>query len=143
MKVVDLGVGEFIDFGEFTAIKVPKEAQKVMEVKWGMVKMVRFVYEGGRIYIEPIDTRKQALTLHEAIAYVISVMGPMKPSDIAREIRIRDLYKRRDGKYPKTNQIYARINNYPQYFRKEEDGRINLTEDGREIAENAKRKLEL
>lgn len=91
MKVVYLGIGELVDFGDFTAIKVPKEAQKVMEVKWGIVKMVRFVYEGGRIYIEPINTQKQGLTLHEAIAYIISIIGLLKPSDIAREIKARDL----------------------------------------------------
>ncbi|MGM9739724.1 MAG: hypothetical protein ACI3ZP_03890 [Candidatus Cryptobacteroides sp.] len=57
------------------------------------------------------------LKLHEAIELVIKEAGrPLTFTEIAKQINVRNLYTRKDGKLVPASQISARIINYPQQF---------------------------
>lgn len=57
--------------------------------------------------------------LHEAIILVLKKNGgPMTAREIADAINAQKLYSRKDCGLIPSNQIHARVNNYPQYFQK-------------------------
>lgn len=59
------------------------------------------------------------LTLHEAIANVLRWnSSPMSSSDIARAVNHAGFYQRADAKPIQVSQVSARVNNYPQLFKK-------------------------
>lgn len=59
------------------------------------------------------------MTLHEAIELIlIEFGGPMTAEDIAEILNERSLYKKDNGEDISTNQVLARVNNYPNLFHK-------------------------
>ncbi len=57
------------------------------------------------------------MTLHEAIEKVLKENGkPLKPSEIASILNEIKIYQKRDSSRIKSDQISARVNNYPSYF---------------------------
>ena len=67
------------------------------------------------------------MTLHEAIIEVIKEAGkPLAKNEIANRINEGKLYTRGDGNPVPTNQISARINNYPDLFTVNSDETISL-----------------
>jgi len=66
------------------------------------------------------------MTLHEAIEKVLKKNGkPLKPSEIAAILNDTNTYQKGDKSRIKSNQISARVNNYPSYFYKK-DGLVYL-----------------
>jgi len=63
----------------------------------------------------------KALTLHEAIERVLLENHNqwMDTKDIAHHVNRQGLYRRGDGAPVDTNQIAARINNYPHMFERQ------------------------
>ncbi len=60
------------------------------------------------------------MTLHEAIEKVLKDNGkPLKPSEIALILNEIKIYQKGNNSRIKSNQISARVNNYPSYFFKE------------------------
>src|SRR5690349_17005363 len=55
------------------------------------------------------------LTAHRAMAEVLRTapQHKMRPVDLAAEVNRRGLYKMRDGRPLETQQIHARVGNYP------------------------------
>lgn len=59
----------------------------------------------------------EEMTLHEAIAQVLREAGhPLTVSEIASEVNAQKLYTRGDGLPVPSNQISARVKNYPGLF---------------------------
>ena len=57
------------------------------------------------------------MTLHEAIEQVLKVKGqPLTPTEIADILNKIQIYTKGDKSKIKSNQISARVNNYPAYF---------------------------
>lgn len=57
------------------------------------------------------------MTLHEAIQTVLNNYNrPMHAKDIANEVNKNEYYYRNDGEPLSSNQIYARVKNYPSLF---------------------------
>jgi hypothetical protein len=69
----------------------------------------------------PLATPSRPITLHEAIAEVLTAHrnGWMRTSHIAQEIARRGLYRRKDGLPPATRDVSARISTYAGWFRRE------------------------
>jgi hypothetical protein len=82
---------------------------------------------------EPSPTRETLrLSAHGAMAEVLRAAPQykMRPVDLAAEINRRGLYTMRDGRPIETQQIHARVGNYPDMF--ERDGAfIRLRESWR------------
>lgn len=56
------------------------------------------------------------MTLHEAMRLVLAGKGWMDRDELAREISARDLYRRRDGNPPPSDQLRLRARRYPDDF---------------------------
>ena len=158
--LVELGEGKIRLDGERPAIILQKEAGVILRVLLSEPERCKVLYnkQNDWIYVIPIKEGKKVitdklpmstgarghLTLHEAICMVIYDNGneQMKPSQILQEIVSRNLYLKRDGNYPSLSQIYARISNYPNLFRRTDKG-ITLTDEGIELAKRAKAKAGL
>ncbi len=158
--LVELGEGEIKLYGERPTISLPNEAKVILRIFWSEPERCKVLYDKQNdcIYIIPIKKDKGAiidifpapagarahLTLHEAISVVIYDNGneQMKPSQILQEIVSRNLYLKRDGNYPSLSQIHARISNYPNLFRRTDEG-ITLTDEGIELAKRTKAKAGL
>ena len=70
------------------------------------------------------------MTLHEAIEIILKDNNrPMKAYEIANEINAKGLYLRKDGREVPYNQIYARVRNYSDIFKKDEDGYISIIQN--------------
>lgn len=59
------------------------------------------------------------MKLHEAIEKVLIERGPSRPSEIASILNEIKIYEKGDKSIIKSNQISARVNNYPSIFFKE------------------------
>jgi hypothetical protein len=70
------------------------------------------------------------LSGHGAMAEVLRTAPQykMRPVDLAAEINRRDLYRMRDGRPIETQQIHARVGNYPDMF--ERDGAFIKLKEG-------------
>lgn len=66
------------------------------------------------------------MTLHEAMRQVLRSDGPMTSRELADEINKRGLYRQRSGGPVPAGQISARMNRYPNYFKKVGDDLIGL-----------------
>jgi hypothetical protein len=71
--------------------------------------------------VADIDAEKadrEGLTLHEAMKQVLRAVPErmLRPPDLAREITGQGLYRMRDGRPVETQQIHARVGNYPHLF---------------------------
>ena len=75
-------------------------------------------------------------TLHEAMEIVLRERPDFSAtsSDLSEAIRQRALYTRKDGKYPKAQQINARARKYPEIFLLTEAGLIRLKTSPREVS---------
>jgi hypothetical protein len=63
---------------------------------------------------------KKNMTLHEAIEMVLKEKEePLTPSEIASILNDIKIYQKGDKSRIKSNQISARVNNYPSYFYKD------------------------
>ncbi len=60
-----------------------------------------------------VKVMKQKLKLHEAITEVISKVGNITPKQMCWILNNSKLYEKRDSSEIKVEQIYARINKYP------------------------------
>jgi hypothetical protein len=71
---------------------------------------------------QPPTPQTLPLTAHRAMAEVLRTapQHKMRPVDLAAEVNRRGLYKMRDGRPLETQQIHARVGNYPNLF--ERDG---------------------
>jgi hypothetical protein len=71
-----------------------------------------------------VQTNERALTLHEAVAQILTERDNqwMSARELADEVNRRALYHKRDGSPVEANQIHARTNNYPQLFEKNDAG---------------------
>jgi hypothetical protein len=71
---------------------------------------------------QPPTRQTLPLTAHRAMAEVLRTapQHKMRPVDLAAEVNRRGLYKMRDGRPLETQQIHARVGNYPDLF--ERDG---------------------
>jgi hypothetical protein len=71
---------------------------------------------------QPPTRQTLPLTAHHAMAEVLRTapQRKMRPVDLAAEVNRRGLYKMRDGRPLETQQIHARVGNYPDLF--ERDG---------------------
>lgn len=70
------------------------------------------------------------MTLHEAIEEVIKIqVSPATIQEITDIINQRNLYKRGDGKPLQSNQVAARINNYPLLFEINEKRQVVLKKE--------------
>ena len=58
------------------------------------------------------------MTLHEAIELVLKAKDGLTTRQLADEINQKKLYQRKDLKPIPTNQIGARVKNYPLWFEK-------------------------
>ena len=68
------------------------------------------------------------MKLHEAILKILEEEnGTLSPVQIAERVNKRKLYTRRDRNPVPSSQISARVNNYPHFFRKKEDGGIEIS----------------
>jgi hypothetical protein len=60
------------------------------------------------------------MTLHDAICEVLTTRGaPMTPKEIANELALRKLYRRKNGTLVPPQQVSTRINRHPELFVKE------------------------
>ena len=83
--------------------------------------------------VERSPTREALrLTGHGAMAEVLRTAPQykMRPVDLAAEINRRGLYRMRDGRPLETQQIHARVGNYPDMFERD-DSFIRLRESWR------------
>ena len=60
-----------------------------------------------------VKVMKQKLKLHEAITEVISKVGNITPKQMCWILNNSKLYEKRNSSEIKVEQIYARINKYP------------------------------
>lgn len=70
------------------------------------------------------------MTLHEAMAHVLRTVPyrMLRAADLAAEINGQHLYRMRDGRPVETQQVHARVGQYPHLFTR--DGTfIKLAED--------------
>lgn len=69
----------------------------------------------------PTAFETQGMTLHEAMAHVLSdaPLGMLRAADLAAEINRRHLYRMRDGRPVEPQQIHARVGQYPHRFVRE------------------------
>jgi hypothetical protein len=91
--------------------------------KEALIRKARALLEGGTADLSE-GASGSRLTLHEAMRRVLLERenAPMSARALADEVNQRDLYKKRDGSPVEINQIHARVNNYPQIFKKSEQG---------------------
>jgi hypothetical protein len=114
---VELQVG--IDEAEAEVARLKTEISQ----KEALIRKARALLEGGTADLSD-GASGARLTLHEAMRRVLleEENAPMAARALADEVNRRDLYKKRDGTPVEINQIHARVNNYPQIFKKGEGG---------------------
>lgn len=76
----------------------------------------------------PLEAKQsQSLTLHEGIVEVLRAGGnrPLTAGELADQVNIQRLYRRKDGAPVDGGQVHARVQAYPRLFVRE-GGRIRL-----------------
>lgn len=145
--MIELGDGKF-RLSEEPEVVLPKEAEFIIRIFWKEPESCKVFYDRQKDcilivpekrHISEMEITMIRLKLHEAIALVIDANNnkPMKPTEILEKIKHYDLYRKKDGNYPSIQQIHARISNYPEYFKRTDEGVI-LTEDGIKLAQKIK-----
>lgn len=89
-------------------------AELEREVAW--LESLLTLAEGGED-----SAAATGVTLHQAMEVVLrqAPAGMLRAGDLAAEINRRHLYRMRDGRPVETQQIHARVGQYPHLFAKE------------------------
>jgi hypothetical protein len=105
-----------------------RSRQNVAEIERRVCRLEALLELAADIDAEKIEG--EGLTLHEAMKQVLRTVPErmLRPADLARQVTLQGLYRMRDGRPVETQQIHARVGNYPHLFVRKGTF-IALTED--------------